>query len=301
MRRDEELLGEVTRIDALLLTLNAEDYTTKLVRNQMEARKTKIEDELLAANQRRIELRFIDQDNPAGHGLSTTLLSVLLSRLQSTVSYGAWSMVAGPGVQGNLPTSIERSAMTEVVAMPPGSFGLVLRKKDNDFAQEFDQSIDLLVDLLDAASLGRFDEGLESKAAQLGKEASRKFELLLKKIASESLDTDFSWNNPDSRRDVLLRSSDAMLLSQWLAQVSPEVETVEVVGYLRRADSTNGSFKIELKASGEMIEGVGDVAMLTHTEIDALYTAQIEHLVQRSPHTGRTTEKNRLLHLSPSE
>jgi hypothetical protein len=299
MRRDEELLQEMQVIKDAVSSIRGDDFTSQLIRTQMQRRLSGLEEELVETNQRKFEFRFVDPSRPTFHGMSTSLLSNFLAKIQSTITYGAWAMFAGSEVAGNVPASIERFAMTEVVAMPTGSFGLVLQKSNNDFATEFDQSVELIVDLVEAAVEHRLDDSIIEKVQSLGRESSRRLQMFVKKVSSEGLDTEITWSNPEGLRSAYLSESDASQLSSWLSQSSPEIRNDTIVGYLRRADTINGSFKIESQATAEMYEGKGDVAVLAHAEMDALYSAQIEVVVYSSTLTGRSVEKTRLVELTP--
>ena len=297
MKRDAELQGEIKDIQDALNKMVGDDFTIQLTKSQMQRRISSLEDELLAASNRKFEFRFVDREDPTSHGISTSLLSKFLSRIQSTITYGAWAMVAGSEVAGNVPASIERSAMTEVVAMPSGSFGLVLQKVNNDFSTEFDQSVDLIIDLVDAAISERLNDEIGEKVQSLGRESTRRLQLFVKRIAQEGLDAELTWSNPNGKRTSYLSGPAASELSAWLSQMSPEIVIEVVQGYLRRADTINGSFKIESRATSAMYEGKGDAAVLAHAEMDALYMAEIEIVKYSSLLTSRTVEKTRLIGL----
>jgi hypothetical protein len=298
MKRDDELLQEIDTVkDAISSTVD-DDFVSQLTRSQMQRRLGDLQAELLEANQRTFEFRFVDVSRPNFHGISTSLLSTFLSKIQSTITYGAWATFAGSEVSGYVPASIERSAMTEVVAMPTGSFGLVLQKSNNDFATEFDQTVELIVDLVEAAIEQRLDDDIASKVQALGRESSQRLQTFVKKVSAEGLDTEITWSNPQGLRSAYLTEASAAELSSWLSQMSPEIESQTILGYLRRADTINGSFKIESQATSAMYEGKGEVAMLAHTEMDALYRAELEVVTYNSTHTGRTVSRTRLIGLT---
>jgi hypothetical protein len=257
----------------------------------MSRRLESLRGELDAALNRVIELHFERASDARYSAISTSVLSQILGRLQSTLTFGTWAQRSGPQVIGTPPTSIERAARTEVVATPPGSFRVVVRKEELELAPEFDQSVQVVFDLAEAAAHDALNDDFGEKAQALGREGTRRLELLFKKLADEDLHTELLWNSPAESREVLVTSDVAAQLSKWLAQMTPSIEQVTVEGYLRRADTLSGAFKIEATATGRIVEGSGDPEVLAHAEMDALYIADIEHETRTSPHSGRVTER----------
>lgn len=295
---EEELRSEISAIEESLADSHDDSFVAEIVRAQMERRLAELRARLDAALDRTIELRFSKRWSPGSHGLSTSLLASILGRLQTTLTYGTWAMKAGPSVAGNVPRSVERDAATEVVATPPGSFGLLMRKEELGLSDDFDKSVLVVFDLARAATREELDGDVEQLAQSLGPEATRRAELFFRKLAESDLDTDLSWQSGSSRRSLFLSKEQAGALSEWLAVAIPRIDTFDVIGYLRRADTINGSFRVESQATGQLFEGGSDPEVLAHAEMDALYKASIEETIRSAPHTGRSTSKYRLVALS---
>jgi hypothetical protein len=301
MSREDDLRQEITSISEFLAAPATDSFVAQLTRGQMERRLSTLQETLTAAINRVLELRFVNSSNPGLGSIPSQLLSNLLNRIQGTLTYGTWAFTSGPNVAGSPPPSIERSAATEVVATGTGSFRLMLRKQQIDISPNFDRSVITVLDLATAAVDHALDDTAGAKAQDLGKEATRRLELFFKKLGEERVDTEFTWQAPNFEADIYVDHGTARDLSEWLAVAIPAIEPIVVRGFLRRADTLTGSFKIEAEATGTLYEGTGDSDLLAHAEMDALYEADIMVERRTAQHTGRMTEKMRLLALRSSQ
>ena len=176
---------------------------------------------------------------------------------------------------------------------------MILHKRELDINPNFDKSVATIFDIVSDAVSERQHQLDGANARPRSREATRRLELFFRKLGEERLDTEFTWQTRDYESDVFVSAGAASALSKWLALAVPVIEQIVVRGYLRRADTLTGAFKVEHEATGRMYEGSGDTEVLAHAEMDALYEAEITLERQTAPHTGRVTEKMKLVGLRP--
>src|SRR5215207_8529448 len=127
LAREEQLREEISEHRRFLASLpDDDDFVSGIVRDQTERRIRFLSEELEAVTSKLLDLRFDDRLH--SRAIQTSLLSNLLSRFQTALTYTGWALEAGPGIRGTPPSRIDRSTETEVLALAPGSFLVRIRK-----------------------------------------------------------------------------------------------------------------------------------------------------------------------------
>jgi hypothetical protein len=295
MSYETSLEAEITRLAASLADLTEpQTFAAELVRGQLESRLAEARGELKAAQNRALELRFAAEDEPERHSIETGVLGTILTRVQSCFNYMRWALESGPGVSGDVPSWVARSARTETFAFSPGSFKVSLRQAELELEPHFEKLAGILLDLAETGKATEPSDEVDDAIADIGPEAVSRLERLFKKLADESLITTFDWKG-SSGRAVTVQPDESRLIADWLAASTPEVENLNIVGILRMADSDTRRFAIE-QDGGERLEGRSDVN-LTGTEIDALYRASVVITHYRSQRTDAHRQRTTLIHL----
>lgn len=304
--REVQLRDELRRLEAMDLNEEAAStFTGQLVQAQTDRRLSDIRQELNALRDRHLEVRLVDPRD--GHAVDTGLLGQILRRFQSSLDYIGWALRAGPGIEGDPPTFITRRTSTEVLALPTGSFKIVLRGTTLELDYMSDETRDELSSLLEE-SLGRilalaragemdeFPDSLEELTHELGAQPTRRLSLWFKKLADNSLTTSLT-PAADPRQTVTVTPPQARAISEWLAHVQDTVENITVRGVLRIADEVRGRFGIE-DAAERLYEGKAAPELVQHKQIGAEYVASVQVTVRYSDHTGARRETYTLLSLT---
>lgn len=272
MPREDDLRAELAVLQESIVDTRPEDFIGALVFDQLCQRQAFVAEELRAAVNRELAIRFVDEANPAAHSLSTAVLGGLLTRFQTTLNYIRWAIEAGPGVHGEVPSGMVHSAATETVALSPGSFRVVLRKTDLELSTAFDEGIDLLLDVAECAHEILGDDAIDTRVADMGADAVSRLGKFFKRLASEGLTTEFRWQASVDRQ-VVVSAADAEYLAGWLSSAVADSQDLTVTGTLKMADSDTNRFAIE-DGSGRRIEGRSEID-LAHAEIEGAYRADL--------------------------
>ena len=297
MSSSEDLRREAER----LLEKLAQDQTVEqpgirqILLNQTRKRLRNVQSHL-APTDKRISFRFIDTEEPERHSLRTLFLGSTLQELQHSLNYLVWSSEAGPAVHGDVPTSILRSAATEVVSVDHGSFVVLIRKTELELSDSFDRSVDRIFDLVDAADESALGEDVRQIVAGIGTEASIRLERLFRRIGREEVSVDLQWQGSESRQSFL-SAIQASALADWLHEGVSEEQLVRVRGVLKMADYDASRFKLLDPATGAVYEGRSNVD-LAHVEITAEYDTSIMIVTVTSPVTGERRERMTLYELT---
>lgn len=294
---EDVLRSERQRLTEYLAGESSPNFSSQIVRMQSERRLQDVDSELAAQIAGRIEIRWSRASDPGSPRLETSVLGTLLTRVQTSFNYLLWANESGPGVEGAVPASILRSARTEAVAIAPGSFTVVLEKSEPEISEAFDKSVSVVMDLLDAASVDAFGNDVEESVAGLGREATVRLEKLFRRMHVEGLRFNMDWHRRGVRA-ASVTSDEAGVLAEWLAQVSPESNEIQVKGLLKMADSDSARFALEAE-DGIRYEGRSDVD-LAHVEIEAVYEASLLVVTSRSSITRGASERVTLLALQRS-
>lgn len=303
--REQQLRDELRRLSSDAPDERATtSFSGRLVRAQMERRAADVRAELDDLLDRRFVIRLINTRN--AHSIDTNLLAQLLSRFQSAIHHVGWALRAGPGVEGEPPATITARTATQVLALAPGSFEIVLRGaalemstdegSENELDSLLDTSLSQVLALAKAAAEDEFPDSLEQLTQELGARPTRRLSLWFKKLAENSLTADLiPAGHPENA--TTLTPAQSRALSEWLAHVQDSVERITVTGVLRVADDVRGRFGIE-DAAGHLYEGKAAPELVQHKEIGAEYIAEVQTTVTVGQHTGARTERYQLVSLN---
>lgn len=299
--REQQLLDEVAaHREFLEQHPEGATFSSRVVFQQIESRIDELETELEALRDEHFTFRLVHQGRESS-AIDTSLLGYLLTKLQTALTYTGWALMAGPGVDGAPPVSINRQTSTEVVALAPGSFEVTIRKTVPELRVEgegtdlLDPALDAFLTLAEAAAQEGFDATVLDVASDLGGQSSRRLSQWFAKLADESMTADLAWSVAPER-SVILRPTESRMLSEWLNSVQEKTAETVIVGVLRTADAIKKRFALETE-TGETREGKADPELLHGAEIDARYRARVRIVVSESEHTTAVTEKLTLLSL----
>lgn len=283
-----------------------EDFASRLMDGQIEARITSLETDLRGFLEPRLDVTFSGEEAER-HRVPANLLGRVITRLQQSVTRVGWTAHAGGSGDGPIPARIEQLMAMDVVALAAGSFRITLQQPlEQDLLEErlelgdprlIQTSVESLLTLFEAAQLGRLDEDVEEVAQSIGKGAAKTVQRLLNDLAKSGMSTAFDWKG-ETEQSVELIPDAAGRLRDWLKSVEERTHEIRVIGTLEMGDHDVGRFKL-IDAGGHVYEGKSNPDILAGKSLTQSFEAVIEIVTAVADHIGSVTERYTLRALQP--
>lgn len=263
---EEHFLSEMEGHRDELARIEADESTfaNTLIRMQLEDRVRFLEEQVEGARLPQLDV-VLAAEAGEEHAVPAAILAGVIGGIQKAITWGAYALRFGPGVEREPPAALQHATEVNVHALVPGSFTVSLRPRKTGGEEEaqtelqirdeslLERSVSMFLDLAEAAESGAFAEEVEGLAQNLGPKASRQVQRVMDRLADSGGRTAFLWKSVRPR-EVELRPEAAKALKAWLAEVESSTDETDVRGTLLMADVERGRFKIQ-DSAGNVFEG----------------------------------------------
>lgn len=307
MTRLEQLraqFDEVTGLIAASADVDAEEWSPEWMTRQslLQSQSDLAHQIRLHEGNSEVELRLVGGAETR-HEIDAQFFGHVLQHLQGAVSGMVQTLMRGvsPG-RGKYPLDVVRASELKVAALRPGSF--VVHLSGPERAQQlaldksppppFDEALERVLDLFDAATLDPEDEDLENA---IGEVRSTRALVHISEIAKALARTDttasITERSPfaDRPREATVTARAARRLQGILSHTRQETEQVYYVGILSGVRWTRGIFDLEVARDHETEVISGRVRSDLRPYVSAVFDRRVRAELERTyTWTGLTDE-----------